>query len=554
MPSQNPTSHSLAGRQALFLLAAIALGLYGHTLGFGFLWDDHLLIVENDGLRLGHWQSLWQPLYPADPEELPYLRPVQRMSYWLDYKLFGLNPLGYHAVNLILFSGNLFLTAWLFRLVIPMGWLGASGLALLFGIHPMHTPPVAYISGRADLLAFLGLVGMVLLYLKRRPLWALASFALALGSKEAALVGPGLILLIEWRRRRWSLRGLAVRPVLLFLLLAGVYLGIRGNILLNAWSLPAAKPLTQRLLELPILTATYLKVLFLPWGPQLSRFVPPFQPQGAWPWLMGWGAGALAIGSWIWFWVRRPGSRWWLGWILLTSLPLSHLILPLPHPAADHWLILPAVGAFGLIGQALSRLPPRSSAKGMALAALGAWAVASFFVTQDYSRKWGQPLRLYAYQLEQNPTLIRTQANYAEELLTQGRPADAMEEALKAMDKKADFHHPWLVISRASLVVGSFSQALEAAQKALGLNETDRGFLLLGVARYELRQFDEAEAAFQKAIALSPSFRLGWEALGHFYWHRGQWDRAAKAYEALVKLEPESKEYQSYLAQALEHL
>jgi tetratricopeptide (TPR) repeat protein len=233
------------------------------------------------------------------------------------------------------------------------------------------------------------------------------------------------------------------------------------------------------------------------------------------------------------------------------SLPLTRWAWPLAHPAADHWMILPAAGLFGLIGLAVARLKnPRS--KGLALAALAVWGLLGWKGTSSYVRKWADPLELYAYQLKENPTLIRTHANYAEELLTQGRPADAVEESLKALGKKRDAHHPWLVISRSSLVMGRFPQARDAAQTALSLKPTEKGFLLLGAAYHELAQAILCEEALRKAVALAPSFELGWEALGGLYEEQGRWTPAMKTYGTLVQLRPQSQRYRDLLAGAYE--
>ena len=547
----NPSKAALPLAAALLLLGAAVLFLYGPSLRFGFLWDDHLLIVDNPRLNQNPLAFLWHPLYPMEEGELPYYRPLQMASSFLDYRLFGLNPQGYHAVNLLLFGLNLFLTAWLFKRLVPLGRWGALGLAILFGAHPMHTPTVAYISGRADLLAYAGLMGMLAAFLKGRRLLSWLSFALALGSKESALLGPGLIALAQWSSNRWAFKGFRARVLVPYLLLSGGYLLLRLGVLALPPALPEAAAWTDRVRGFPILLASYLTAFFDPWHPQLSRAVGSIHEVGTWvAWAWGALTGLLAVGF-VALWIRKPGSRFWLGWMALFGLPLTQWIFPLAHPAADHWLILPAVGAFGLIGLGATRLKSRRS-KGLGFTALAIWGLLSWQGTSSYVQKWADPLTLYAYQLKENPFLIRTHANYAEELLTQDHPADAVEESLQVLQKKADAYHPWLVISRASLVMGRFPQARDAAQAAISFKPTEKGFLLLGAAYYELGEASRCEEALQKAVALTPSFELGWEALGDLYYEQGRWTPAMKAYGALVQLRPESEVYRDFLADAYE--
>ncbi|MBI1953526.1 MAG: tetratricopeptide repeat protein [Candidatus Omnitrophica bacterium] len=547
--NKSKTAFSLGA--ALLLLGAAVLFLYGPSLRFGFLWDDYLLIVDNPALNQNPIAFFGQPLYPMEAGEQPYYRPLQMVSHFVDFRLFGLNPWGSHAVNLLLFGFNLFLTAWIFKRLTGLGWLGAAGTAILFGAHPMHTPAVVYISGRADLLVYAGLTGMLAAFLKGWRVLSWFSFALALGSKESALLGPGLIALAQWSSNRWAFKGLRVKPLVPYLLLAGGWLLWRQGALSLPIALPEALPWIARVREFPNLLAAYLSAFFNPFHPQLSRAVASTHQTGVLTACAWAGVTGLLAAGFVWLWVRKPVSRFWLGWTALMGLPLTRWAWPLAHPAADHWMILPAVGVFGLIGLAAARLKSRSS-KGLSFAALVIWGLLCWQGTSSYVRKWADPLTLYAYQLKENPALIRTHANYAEELLTQGHPADAVEESLKALAKKGDAHHPWLVISRASLVMGRFPQARDAAQAALSLKPTEKGFLLLGAAHYELGEAGLCEEELQKAVALAPSFELGWEALGDLYYEQGRWTDALKAYGKLVELKPQSKAYRDLLADAYE--
>ena len=155
------------------------------------------------------------------------VRPVFYATFLLDRSLYGADPVGYHLLNLLLHLGSGLI---LYRLLTRAVPDEASSIplwtALLFLIHPMATETVTYISGRASgLMAFFYLFAF-LLYIKAsehpdavrlRRLYlsgSVASFLLAIGSKETAVTFPLALLLWDLLIRR--LRGTSLRTVILF--------------------------------------------------------------------------------------------------------------------------------------------------------------------------------------------------------------------------------------------------------------------------------------------------------------------------------------------------
>jgi hypothetical protein len=121
------------------------------------------------------------------------------MSLVLDREIWGLNPEGFHATNILLHALNGILIFLLFR-----RWMAAPFpllAALVWLTLPIHTEVVAWICGRGlSLATFFTLLSMLaaLNYAERRSpkqLWllALASSA-ALLSHEIGIVAPALAL------------------------------------------------------------------------------------------------------------------------------------------------------------------------------------------------------------------------------------------------------------------------------------------------------------------------------------------------------------------------
>src|SRR6266480_4062549 len=130
--------------QAAVIVGAVLL-VYLPAWRAGFVWDDEQLITANPLLRtFSGMIEIWSGGRTAD-----YF-PITNTVFWIEHHLFGDNPLGYHALNILLQAADAVLV-WLVlrRLQIPGAWL----TGLIFGIHPVHVESVAWISELKNVLA-----------------------------------------------------------------------------------------------------------------------------------------------------------------------------------------------------------------------------------------------------------------------------------------------------------------------------------------------------------------------------------------------------------------
>ena len=234
------------------LVWATALA-YLPTLRNGFVWDDDTSLTQNPFVRSGEGlRQFWLTT------QTPDYWPVTATSFWAEWRLWGMNPLGYHVTNLSLHVVEaLLLWGILRRLRIP----GAFLAALLFAIHPVNVQTVAWITQRKNLMAMLFYLLSVFCFLRTRwyndlsinesrkigtgskspgpgaeskdgersepvPFYwlSLAAFILALLSKGSVAVLPLVFLgLIAWRRR---IRGRDLIRLMPFLLAAGILAGV----------------------------------------------------------------------------------------------------------------------------------------------------------------------------------------------------------------------------------------------------------------------------------------------------------------------------------------
>jgi hypothetical protein len=192
---------SLAVCLGLFAIAPLA---YANVLDNFFLSDDFVTLARLAG-------GDFSPVYA--PTQGGLFRPLFTLSHFLDLRLWGLNPFGFHLTNVVLHAANACLTYAVAKRLLrnddltPAALRGiAASAGLIFLLHPSHTEAVSWIAGRADLLAALFSLLSLLFFPAfaargrgrrgRALAAALVSFALALLAKESAVCLPLVIFLV----------------------------------------------------------------------------------------------------------------------------------------------------------------------------------------------------------------------------------------------------------------------------------------------------------------------------------------------------------------------
>ncbi len=190
---------------AFLIVAVLASGCYLNALGGSFVSDDHRFVVKNSILQQPlRLTELFTTSFTNVKKKGGSYRPITNLSYWIDHRLFGLTPFGFHLGNLLWHTATALLVFVLFRELWPTETLVALMGAALFAVHPVHTEAVAWVSGRSEVLAaFWGLLAFLAHRRADREgasasLWrvaALAAWLVALGAKEMAATIPLLLFM-----------------------------------------------------------------------------------------------------------------------------------------------------------------------------------------------------------------------------------------------------------------------------------------------------------------------------------------------------------------------
>ncbi len=349
---------------ALLVAMLVPAALYLPTLGFGFLFDDRPLLIENPVVHSprGLAEIFTADLDPqARTSESPatnYLRPLFVAAAAGLHRLFGAEPRGWHATAIVLHT----LLAGLAFLVLRREAIApASALAgaLFFALHPVHVQSTAWVSGLQDLLFGLAALGAFLAYRQSRrrdaaewpSLLALAgAFAVALLAKEPAV---GLLLFVAAEAIGWipaASGDSAVRPPRAEL---GVLLGVAAIYFFYRWTVlgslahpfPTAPPWPVALASVPVAVLAYLRDLVWPVDLFLlhsARPVPALASRQTV--LAALGLAAVLVVLWA-FRRRRPEIARPVAWMVAWLAPVLALWAVNPEwMVMDRYLLLPSLG------------------------------------------------------------------------------------------------------------------------------------------------------------------------------------------------------------------
>jgi tetratricopeptide (TPR) repeat protein len=179
----------------------------------GFInFDDNRYVYENAYVQSGlNWNNIRQAFSTEIVEKSGFWHPVTWLSLMLDYQIFGLNPHGYHLINLLFHVMNTILLFLILHRMTKTLWPSAF-VAALFAIHPLHVESVAWIAERKDVLStffWMLTMGAYSYYVEhpglRRYFFVLLFFILGLMSKPMLVTLPFVLLLLDyWPLQRFG--------------------------------------------------------------------------------------------------------------------------------------------------------------------------------------------------------------------------------------------------------------------------------------------------------------------------------------------------------------
>jgi tetratricopeptide (TPR) repeat protein len=509
----------------LLLVGAVLVVFAPALRGEWLNWDDNINFLANPRFRGLGWEELrWMW---TDTAGL-YI-PLAWMSLGLNYLLGGMDPRGYHAVNVALHAlSALGLGALLEILLARLApgtaeadrhWAALAG-ALFWALHPLRVESVVWITERRDVLCTALLFPAITLYVRavvpgipaRRRRWLLAASCalttLSMLSKAhamtlgVALLGLDLMVLDRWPREPLGRLLLEKVPYLLLgALLAAVAAG--SQVAGGAAATLASHGVAARAAVIAeglryYAVQTLVPAVLTPIQPLLLPILPQEHlPALAFALLGGLiTIGLLALHRW------RLAAVALLYAVLLA--PISGVLQSSPNLVADRNSLVCTVPFAALFATAAACVLPRRRL--LTAAALAAWLGALGVITFGYAEAWSHPLKLWSLQLARFPEHPQSHFLMAQSLDEAGRDA----EAIPAYQAALRFGHPApdqvrLALGHCQADVGTFDEALATwARIPPDSNHYAEAEAFSGRALWSLGRRTEAMEAFTRAAAAAP--------------------------------------------------
>ncbi|HEY4760081.1 MAG TPA: tetratricopeptide repeat protein, partial [Thermoguttaceae bacterium] len=520
----------LAG--VVLIVVAVMLA-YSPAINGGFIVDDILLLTKSELIKAADglyrfWCSTKAPDY----------WPVTNSSLWIEWRLWEMNPTGYHLTNLILHIVEALLI-WIIlrKLSIP----GAFLAAMIFAVHPVNVESVAWISQRKNVLAMLFFLLSILCYLKMEiqssssqngidriasplapfpsplatrhsPLWywlSLVAFLLAMLSKGSVAMLPVLLLGIIWWLRpltRWDL----VRTAPFFVVavvLTVVNMRFQRH---GADEVVRNVDFAQRLLGAGGVVWFYLYKALLPLN--LAFVYPQWQIEAGnllW-WLPLLAAVAVTGVLWCYreSWSRPLLFAW--GFFCVALLPVmgfTDVGFMKYSLVADHYQHIAIIGLISLaaalwgIWYQRTREIARWPATAVAIVAVAALT----FLTWQQCGIYRDAMTLYQDTLEKNPECWMAHYSLGVTLGMKGQTQKAIEHYKQALWFKPDYVEAHNNLGLELAQTGRPQEAIEHYQQALG-HKPDfyEAYNNLGNALVQVGRTQEAIEHYLQALQLKP--------------------------------------------------
>jgi len=545
------------------LCVVLAAGLvYWNAFQGGFVFDDHALVLMRGKLR--DPEGLTSVFWSAHSARLLY-RPLRTASYWLDYRLFGLDPWGYHLTNLLLHAATSIVAFLAALRLLP--FRAALLTALLFAVHPIQTESVTYISGRRDLLSGLFVLLGFYAFLRHRDeggrRWlAAAALAYLLGllSKEMAVTLPLLCLAYDAVRQadqQGLLNGAAAalrRHWRLYLppaavgLAFGVYTIVRSHASRQTEFYGGGLDMT--ILTMARVFTHYLKLLLFPATLRVDYSFNAFPVTSSWGDPSAWLA--VMVLSLLVFGLVRLARTYPIAsfgglWFFLALLPVAQII-PHHEMMAEHYLYIPTFGLFLAVGSVVAYAPEKGR---HAMSVYGVCVLALVLLgTRTAVRNWDwkDDLTLWTTTVHTAPDAARARDNLGRAYIRRGLDEQAEQEFAEAVRIKPEEPRYHDDLGLAYLRRGKLTEGEGELRHALrGNPRLVSAHMNLGLTLVSQGRLVEAEAEFQEVLRMRPNVAMAWDYLGRIRMRAGRLDEAATMLQRAVQLDPRLKEAQELL-------
>ena len=512
---------SLKNNVLLIILLVTTFITYYPTLKNNFVnWDDDKLVYQNPDILNLNTSSLktFFSSYYAN-----MYHPLTTLSYAIDAKIFGLNPLYFHLINILIHLINVILVFYLI-FFLTRRQITAFFVALIFALHPMHVESVVWVAERKDVLytAFF-LISLIFYtrYLEKALsnkflLLCFSAFLLSLFSKSAAVILPLVLLAIDYYKgRKINVRTITEKiPFFLLSILFGILSISSQHVFGEGAASHAMFNFPDQIFMGSYSIFFYLIKFFIPL--RLSAVHPLPVKAGAFlPMIYYLSFIIVPILAALFYYLfknKKPrqavkreiifGLIFFIVTIsLIVSLPVGRAVV------AERYTYVPYIG-MAFIAVSLTEYYNtffKNKYKHLiivsAIAVLGVFAIASF----QRSKSWQNSVVLFTDVINKYPDYPEAYNNRGLEMYYQGRNEEADKDFTHSIRIRKNYAEAYFNHGLVFMKTAEYTKAIHKFDSAIvfGLNQYSLVFDYRGRAKFQLKDYDGAMKDYSAALDIN---------------------------------------------------
>jgi len=578
-------------------LAILTVITFWNLKDCGFInFDDNVYVYENASVQSGlNWNSIGQAFSSELAKKNANWHPLTWLSLMLDYQIFGLNPHGFHLVNLLFHVINTLLLFLIFRRMTKTLWPSAF-VAALFAIHPLHVESVAWIAERKDVLStffWMLAMGAYSCYVEypgfKRYFFILVFFILGLMAKPMLVTLPFVLLLLDFwplgrfeaikpdhkvqsevfkpetsdKQKKKSKKKQVVKatlevrkqaapeykwsliypllwekfPLFILAILSSIVTYIvqqKGG----SVSSIEALPLMVRIGNALVSYIAYIGKMV--WPSNLAVFYP--YPRLFVPWQVLGSVFLLIAITLVVIWRAKRAPYLAMGWLWYagTIVPVIGIVQVGAQAMADRYTYIPLIGLFIIAAWGVPDLLKKWNYRKEILLASSALSILCLsIITWTQVGYWQNSITLFDHTLkvtDYNWFIYNDRGHVYAGL---GNYRQAIEDYNRAIEIKPRYAYAYHNRGIAYNVLGNYKQAIEDLNRAIAIKPgLVEAYINRGVAYNGLENYRQALEDFNGAIAIKPGYAEAYINRSVSYNGLGNYRQAIEDLNRVITIKP----------------
>jgi protein O-mannosyl-transferase len=526
---------------AVLYLKALQNGLVGY--------DDKMYLNLNPYIKdcsLHGIKVIFSSFYFAN------YHPLTTLIYMFEYAWFGLNPLPYHMLNLVLHLINVWLV---FKLAERLSGKRNTALvvSLLFALHPMHVESVAWVSETKDVLYACFYLLSLILYMryiesaKHKQYYyagAFILFILSLLSKSAAVTLPVLLIAVDLYKGRKRDRRFYLEKIPFFAcsIFFGALAVVSQNAIEGGNTFSYSYGWIDKIFLNTYAISFYIVKSVVSFHLSAIHFLPDNR-SGFLPW--AYYASPILLAGLAWLILRKTSFRkeliFGISFFLISVSVMLQISQVGNAIVAERYTYLSYIGLFYPAGQWISDIIRKRKQSTVVIAIFSLLLL--IFIVQTWTRTgvWKDEETLIADAIEKDPASYVGYQMRGENKHGNGKLQEALIDIEKSLNIDSTDYKTWEIRAMVYYDLGNMNAAMHDFNKVISLKpDFADAFINRGMVYIKLGDIKSGFSDFGKAISMNPRCADAYDKRGSAYGLIGDTLAAMRDYDKAVQTDPYS--------------